>query len=58
MSNSQDHMLLKLAGVWTAVFAGWTITHWAASAALIYTVLQIVVLVRREFWPKKEQRGP
>lgn len=47
--NGTDNVLFKLTLVWSAVFAGWTVTHWAALAALVYTVLQIVVLVRDKF---------
>jgi hypothetical protein len=40
---------MKIIAAWAGVIAGWQITHWAALAALIYTVLQIIVLVRDKF---------
>lgn len=50
MTHSTDNTtIFKLIAVWAGVVAGWSITHWAALAALVYTVLQIVVLVRDKF---------
>lgn len=48
-SSSDSTIFLKLMTVWLSTIAGWTITQWAAVFACVYTVLQIVVLVRDKF---------
>jgi hypothetical protein len=40
----------KLLIVWVSTISGLTITEWAALFAVIYTALQIVVLVRDKLW--------
>lgn len=54
---NHDHLGLKLAAMFAGLFAGWTISHWASLAVAIYTVLQIVVLVRDKFLRDKEDRA-
>lgn len=43
--ESIGHILTKLGIVWTGLFAGWTLGEVVLMATLIYTILQIVMLV-------------
>lgn len=44
----------KLLVVWVSTITGLTITEWAAFFAIVYTLLQIVVLVREKLLPKRK----
>lgn len=52
MSDDNQTALGKLAVVWVSTITGMTVTEWAALFAIIYTLLQIVVLVRDKFFRK------
>lgn len=51
MEHQQDHSTTigKLLIVWISTITGMTLTEWAALFAVIYTLLQIIVLVRDKF---------
>ena len=53
---SENNVTAKLVGMAAGLFAGWTISHWASLAVAIYTVLQIVVLVRDKFLCNKAEK--
>lgn len=40
----------KLLLVWVTTITGLTVTEWAALFAIVYTLLQIFVLVRDKIW--------
>ena len=43
----------KLLLVWVTTITGLTVTEWAALFAIVYTLLQIFVLVRDKIWRDK-----
>lgn len=43
----------KLLVVWITTITGLTVTEWAALFAIVYTLLQIFVLVRDKIWRDK-----
>lgn len=47
---------MKLSVMLGGLFAGWTISHWASAATLVYVIVQTIVLVRDKFI--RDKRGP
>jgi hypothetical protein len=54
MSHDDQSILGKLTVVWVATITGMTVTDWAALFAIVYTFLQIVVLVRDKFFRRSK----
>lgn len=47
--TDHNHPFMKISVMLGGLFAGWTISHWASAATLVYVVFQIIVLVRDKF---------
>lgn len=48
----------KMLIVWVSTITGITITEWAALFAILYTLLQIFILIRDKIWRDDHKKKP